>query len=342
MSDVQKMGKGFLEKPEGKTGLVLGTLLAGGLAYGFYLALPFLISMMLGFWTLVALATPAALLVFILSDSRWRTLISYGFRSVSRAITGAFIEIDPIGILKTYVEGLHKKLETMRESLRNLEGQKRKLKEIIAKNDAQAKHAMALAGEARKQGVQTALTLQSRQAGRLQKSNLTLQGLLVRIEALSRVLKKMMEASEFMVQDIEGEVQVKSQERAAIKASHNAYTAARKIIQGGTSEKELFDQAMEKVADDYAMKLGEIEQFMEASTGFIQSVDLENGVYEADALAQLDAWEKKSANLLNIRIDDSVAAPLPAHSSGPFTSPMTLEEEESATEFAELFKTMKR
>jgi hypothetical protein len=55
---------------------------------------------------------------------------------------------------------------------------------------------------------------------------------------------------------------------------------------------------MEKLTDDYGLKMGEIEQFMDVSKGFIDTVDLDNGIYEANALSQLEAWEAKSQNLL--------------------------------------------
>jgi hypothetical protein len=45
-------------------------------------------------------------------------------------------------------------------------------------------------------------------------------------------------------------------------------------------------------------KLGEIEQFMNDTQSFVNSVDLQNGVYEEDALDKLKEWETRSANLL--------------------------------------------
>ncbi len=56
--------------------------------------------------------------------------------------------------------------------------------------------------------------------------------------------------------------------------------------------------AMESITTDYYNKLGEIEQFMEDSQNFINTMDLENGVFEEDALSKLDEWQKRSENLL--------------------------------------------
>jgi hypothetical protein len=72
----------------------------------------------------------------------------------------------------------------------------------------------------------------------------------------------------------------------------------RNILSGDTDQKEMFDMALENLASDYAMKLGEIEEFMDASDGFIKSVDLENGVYEVEALSELAKWDNRMDKLL--------------------------------------------
>jgi hypothetical protein len=140
--------------------------------------------------------------------------------------------------------------------------------------------------------------LQSRKAGRLDKSNLTLQALLDKMKGMRRVLSKMHETSDFMVQDMESEIEVKAQERAAIMATHSAFRSARSIIKGDSDKRMVFDQAMEYLRDDFSMRVGEVENFIQMSAGFIQSVDLDNGVYEQDALEKFEEWEKKADVLM--------------------------------------------
>uniref|UniRef100_UPI00388F9EDD hypothetical protein n=1 Tax=Acinetobacter sp. TaxID=472 RepID=UPI00388F9EDD len=75
-------------------------------------------------------------------------------------------------------------------------------------------------------------------------------------------------------------------------------STAKKILMGGTDQKELFDQAMEYVVNDYGMKMGEIENFIENSKGFVEGLDLQNGVYEESALKKLQEWENKADSIL--------------------------------------------
>jgi hypothetical protein len=301
--------KSWFAKPEGKVGTILpimaGVAGAGLLVYFWGTILPWVILMLENTITAVALAGVLALMAVVVFDPRWRNLLIYLYKAMMRGITSAFIEIDPIGILKTYVSNLRKKLEEMDNSIANLAGQLRKLKEQIDKNEANRIHSLQLAQQAQKRGeeMRNVFVLQSRQAGRLGKSNMTLQNLYDRMATLAKVLGKYRAASSLLVDDIQGEVEVKTAERAALLAGYNAFSQARKIMQGGDDEREMFDMTLEKLADDYGMKMGEIETFMDMSKSIIDGVDLDNGIYEADALAQLEKWETKSNSLLVTNAD---------------------------------------
>lgn len=309
MSDVsdamQQKAKSFFQRPEGKTGMLFLFAALAAAGYGLFLVLPALIILLQNLIYAGVLCGALFAAVVVISNPRFRTLCSYMFKSVMRFFTGLVIEIDPIGILNGYVEDLQKRLGDMKESMRNLAGQVQKLKNIISSNEARRVHSLEIAKQAhdsKDTSNKVAFVLQSRQAGRLGKSNLTLQALLNKMVAMQKVLQKMYEVSEFTVQDISGEVEVKTQERNAIMASHNAFKSALRIIQGGTDQKALFDQTMQFLADDYATKVGEIEQFMNDSQGFIKSVDLENGVYEQEALDQIEKWSDR-ADQLFLRVD---------------------------------------
>jgi len=302
--------KPWISRPEGKVGtfVFIAALIAGGasLLYFWGLILPWLIGVMANTLQLVGLCAALAAIGFVIFDPRWRNLVFYLYKSAMRAITGAFIEIDPIGILKTYVSSLRKRLDEMDQSISNLSGQMRKLKEQINSNEQKRVHSLQVMQEAQKRvkedatatGMKNVFTLQARQAGRLEKSNLTLQGLYDKMESMYKVLKKYREASALLVEDINGEVEVKSAERAALLAGYNAFSKAKKIMAGGGDEKELFDLTMEKLADDYGMKMGEIDDFMNVSKDFINGVDLDKGIFETQGLEALEAWEKKSDSLL--------------------------------------------
>ena len=108
----------------------------------------------------------------------------------------------------------------------------------------------------------------------------------------------MYENSEILLEDVKDQVMIKDQERKAIHASHSAMKSAMSVIKGDKDARYMFDMALEAVADDVSKKVGEMERFMDMSSDFMNSVDLQNGVFEDEGMKMLEKWEKEGASLL--------------------------------------------
>lgn len=290
--------KTFWSRPEGVTGaLFLAAVLfgAGFVTYTSLAAIAAFVSTTLGaFISLMVLGT----IVFMALDSKTRTLVSYMYKSLMRWITGLFIKIDPISILKSYVEDLKSNLTRMNRQIAQLRGQMHKLQEIILNNKKEIDSNLSMASQAAQDNKQAHVLLKSRKAGRLQESNFKLEDLYKKMEVLYRVLAKMYENSEILVEDVTDQVTVKEQERKAILATNSAMKSAMSVIKGDPDKKAMFDAALESIADDVSQKVGEMERFMEVSNSFMQSIDLQNGVFEEEGLKMLEKWENESISLL--------------------------------------------
>jgi len=290
--------KSFWQKPEGKTGLIGLIAMIGGGGYLLYKALPYLITLTENVLYLSLLLLGLGALIYIILDPKIRNLVFYIYKSVVRWITGLFIQIDPIGILKNYIEELKNNFVNMSKQLAVVKGQMQRLKLLMEENKRTIDNNLKLASKAKESDKQAVMILKSRKAGRLQESNMRLDELYKKLELLYRVLLKMYENSEIMLEDIEDQVLVKEQERKAIRASHSAMNSAMNIIAGNSDKREMFDLALEAIADDVSMKIGEMERFMEMSSNFMQSIDLQNGVFEEEGLQLLERWEKEGVSLL--------------------------------------------
>lgn len=290
--------KSFWQKPEGITGAIF--ILAGVLGGTFLVTTAF--STILAFLsTTIGLAMGIILLggiIFLLLDGKSRALGSYMYKSVMRWVTSWFIKIDPISILKGYVEELKSNLKSMRKQIYKLRSQKHKLKEMILNNEKEINTNLTQASEARNTNQEAQMILKSRKAGRLQESNIKLDQLYRKMEILDRVLNKMYQNSSILAEDIEDQVKIKEVERKAILASNSAMKSAMSVIRGDNDKKAMFDAALEAVADDVASKVGEMEQFMSMSENFMQSIDLQNGVFEEEGLKMLEKWENEGISIL--------------------------------------------
>ncbi len=290
--------KSFWQRPEGVTGMIfMAALIIGG---GYLLAanIGWIIGLVQNTIYLAVLLAVLAAVIYMALDPKMRSLIWYSYKSVMRWVTGLFVQLDPIGILKSYVEDLKDNLRKMNKQISMLRGQMHKLQEIIHNNKKQIESNLQLASKAKETNKQAIMILKSRKAGRLRESNMRLEDLYKKMEVLYRVLTKMYENSQILMEDIKDQVEVKEQERKAIHASHSAMRSAMSIMSGDPDKRAMFDAAMEAIADDVASKVGEMERFMEMSANFMQSIDLQNGIFEEEGLKMLEKWENEGVSLI--------------------------------------------
>jgi len=186
----------------------------------------------------------------------------------------------------------------MNKQILQLRGQMHKLKELILNNQKEIKSNLNQANEAKAESNKQQVILKSRKAGRLRDSNMKLDDLYRKMEVLYRVLKKMYENSEILKEDVADQVEIKEQELKAMKASHSAMSAAMSVIRGDKDKRAMFEMALEAVTDDVSAKVGEMERFMEMSESFMQSIDLQNGIFEEEGLKMLEQWEQENSLLI--------------------------------------------
>ncbi len=290
--------KSFWKRPEGKTGgMFLAVLLLGG-GYAFVKFLPQILLFAQNTLGLSLIILAIGLILYMVLDPKMRALVSYMYKSAMRWITSLFIKIDPISILKSYIDDLKSNLKKMNMQIGKLRKQMHQLKELIFNNQKELEKNLTLASEARASKMKDAMILKTRKAGRLKDSNIKLEELYRKMEILYRVLDKMERNSKIMLEDIEDQVMIKERERKAMHASHSAMKSAMNIIKGDKDKREMFDMALEAVADDVSKKVGEMERFMEISDNFMSSIDLQNGVFEEEGLKLLEKWEREGDSLI--------------------------------------------
>jgi hypothetical protein len=258
---------------------------------------------------LVGLCSALAALLFIITNKNFLTLLRYGFKSVMRKITSMFVEIDPIGIMKNYIEDLLEKYEVMKKNVNELKGRLNQLQTLITTNEKERQNQLMMAKRAHdnaekssdqneRMQMQSAFTLSSRQAGRLGDVNEKYTEILNRMTMLYNALMKYSDVTNTTILDLKSEVSTKEQERAQTLAAFRAMSAASAILNGSGAAKELFDQAMEFTVEETSRKIGEIDNFMEMTQSFINNQQLMNGVYDDKAMAEFDKWSKNADSIM--------------------------------------------
>jgi phage shock protein A len=296
-SPQQKM-KSFWKRPEGVTGLIflIGLIVVIGVFSVQILA--FIQSLFATLFTMIAFFVVLGIIVYVLLDPKFRALIWYMYKSIMRWFTSLFVQIDPIGILKSYIEYLYNNLKEMNTQIAKLKGQISKLSRLIDNNRREMEENLKMAEQAKKKGNMELVAINTRQYGRLKETNARYTNLLNKIQLLYKVLSKIHKNSGYLIKDTENEVRMREQERKAIRAGHSAMKSAMNIISGDPDRKMMFDMATEAVVQDVHNKIGEMERFIEVSGSFIDSIDLQNGVYEQEGLEILEKMEKEGMSFL--------------------------------------------
>jgi len=201
-------GKSFWRRPEGITGAIFlgGAIIGGGFLAA--TALPILVGLTESILGLSAVLLVLGAVIYMALDPKMRNLVWYMYKSAMRWITGLFVQMDPIGILKSYIDDLKNNLRKMNRQVSQLRGQMHKLKELIINNEKAIESNLTLASQARDKNKQNVMILKSRKAGRLKESNMKLGDLYKKMEVLYRVLSKMYENSEILMEDVKDQVMV--------------------------------------------------------------------------------------------------------------------------------------
>ena len=141
--------KTFWERPEGVTGAVFMVAIIAAIGFITVKSAALIVGALTSTIGLVATLAILGTLIFMAIDSKSRNLIWYMYKSVMRSITGIFVKMDPIAILKGYVSDLKENLRKMNRQISMLRGQMHKLQELILNNRKEIQSNLHLASQAK-------------------------------------------------------------------------------------------------------------------------------------------------------------------------------------------------
>jgi hypothetical protein len=295
--------KGYFTGPEGKVNATTWGVIALG-----FLVIVWVMGGKIGDYLVSAadntlhFAIVAAVLLFIVAaliDPKKR--LWYLFRSIVRWLTSMFIELDPIGIRKSYVERLQARYAEFQNAVGTLRGQL-----ISAQRKADAK-----AAEIRDQEAKFAIAVKKndRQAELLlANSKVRAQGLLTQyvksINNLTRmqtVVVRYQEICGVKIADLQDDIKTREEQMALTKATRGISGAISGILRG-LPEADMYEEVGAVIDTQYDQALGEFDNILDMTKGAISNADLSD---DAALEAALSKYELSSGT-------KQVAAPAPA------------------------------
>lgn len=300
MNTLRETARSFWARPEGKTGAILLAGGAGALLWGWGKVVPFLVEMMADTLHLVALVGALGAILYVALSPRTHL----AFRLLSRALTGLLVEIDPVGILRDRLAQMRRQRDEMKARIDEVQGQIGVLERAIEKNRSSAEENLRQASLARRTAEAAAtgeealrrslqVTVKANRAGRLEQQNLSYGQLLAKLRPVHEFLVRWSASVDAYIEDAEDQVRQAEIERRTIHSAYRAFRAALRAIRGKAAEQEIYDAAMEHLADDAGRKLGEMESFQRDARAFMDDLDVRRGVITEDALRRLDRFEQQ-------------------------------------------------
>ena len=288
--------RSFWARPEGLLGLaVLAGLVGTGLAF-YNQIVEFLIKVATNTLHLGLLLAALGVLVFLFTSRDIRTAVFFLFKSVMRSITGLVIQLNPIAILKIYIDDLKQKRQKMQGQIDTLAGQLVKLNKKIGENNAEIKQKFAEANKATsmadRPGMKETASLATIEGAGLQEMNEKLQPLQRNMQMVLAFMEKVNTSADYIIKETEIKVRLKEIEYKIVKESSSALRTAISIFKGDPDKKFYFDQSMEYIQDDMSQKLGEMKRAMDLSMDFINSVDVQNGILSDKGTEMLEAYNR--------------------------------------------------
>jgi hypothetical protein len=302
--------RSYWSKPEGVTSLLfLGAAGAFGLYYWNKIA-AFLIEVTQNTLYLGFLLAVLALVIFLFTSKDVRTAVFFLFKTLMRNITGLVIKLDPIAIMKIYIDDLKEKREKMQGQINTLAGQLVKLNKNINENNEQIKQKFAEANKAStmldRPGMKETASLATIEGAGLQEMNEKLFPLQRNMKTVLEFMEKVNKSADYIIKETEIKVKLKEAEYRIVKESSNALRTAVSIFKGNPDKKFYFDESMEYIQDDMSQKLGEMKRAMDLSLDFINGVDVQNGLLSDKGQAMLEAYNSGQFKLIQL---DSPSAP---------------------------------
>ena len=293
--------KSFWKKPDSIAGwVILAGLVATGAVF-FQAVSSYVLGLLTDALHMAILGLELAGLAYLVFGKKPRLL----FRLLSRKLTGLVIELDPIGILKDKLLQANKKRDELNQKIGVVSGQRRTLSDVQQKNKAKIQQDLAEAEEAKRRQadprmdpasklrMEYDLKLRMNDVARLQASNEKYADLFNTINTLYDRLTKLSAGVDFFIADMDGTIREEEIRYKTVNATYSAFSAAMSIIRGSAEDNDLYDQTTQFLADNASMKLGQIDDMMRLSQNYMDSIDLQTGASNTQAMAALDAYEQK-------------------------------------------------
>jgi hypothetical protein len=296
--------KSFWKKPEGPFGMVvLAALILGG-AFGLYVILPYLITLLQDTIHAAALGAVVIAILWLVFNPTFRTAVSNLFQNIVRFFASWVVETDPIGILRNNLDDMKKAKFNLDQTLQRFAGSDERLQRSIgAKSEEinnlgrKATKAQQMAAAAADPMEKERLQLEGQtfleQAGMLMQGVKQLQALEDQTGKMLKTFQHWSQIADSKIQRTENKVNFLAEQRKMILDAKATLGVGQQLLRGNPEQLKMVDMALDYLEDDTSRTLGEIKEFSRYTDKLLTDDQIESGAAADEAAAKFAEFNQK-------------------------------------------------
>lgn len=301
-------------QPGGTLAKVLTVVAGCAGVYALYLALPVILSMMTNAFSIACLAIGLWVLISVISNKKFRKMISTLFFLLCRKITSLAIETDPCAIIDRHTEELGKRIEKIRVSMGNFRGSIRSIENDKAKSEKELQKELELLEAYRQKNMMADSTVHSNQTIRLKELIKEYENDLKKLNLYYSMLKDLEHYTTLRVQDEKNQSDMLKKRFKRTREMYNAFSGMMSVINSETSDYDEYMMASDFMLSQIDAQMGAIDDALLNADSIMTEISVSNSVNMGKANDLLDVYEKYGIEGLFMSEDQRKA--LPASASG--------------------------
>ena len=297
---------GFWNLKNWRPDSVFGKLLTiGAVGAGLYFGLPVIREILenvvaiigLGFAALAGVAAAYVLYLAWTSGAiaRFFKLADYGIQILSKRITGIFIAIAPIDVMKARLREIIRLLSEVARHIASVRAARKKAQDTLDQCIAERDHHDSMVEQAALHPTDNSeedaahIAQHTRAADRRVASIETFTKLVAMMDMGIKILEKLQRKANYVRDDIVDTITHSEQQRKALQATTQAIRAMQRILHGGDVGAEFYNEALEIANQQATEMIGEIQQFLSDTKGMMRDFDLEQFAAVENAMRRIEA-----------------------------------------------------
>lgn len=211
----------------------------------------------------------------------------YLFRSLIRWLTSMFIELDPIGVRRSYVERVQSKYEQFTKAVDTLRGQLIGTRRKAAANAKDLTDQSNLFKAAMQRGDQRSEILLSKDIKRKEILQTQYESSINSLAKSEKIVVRYQEICADTITDMQADIKFRQEQLALTKATRGI-TGGIKAILRGLPEKDMYDEAGDVLDTQYDATLGAFDNVLDMTKDILSSADLHDDAALQSALAKFE------------------------------------------------------